>query len=235
MFQSYCNSFENLSLFSTNFARSLNPVSSDISSDSCRVAFHSLILCSSSFSPPDWLLSTHSAQPRVNSAPEKFPLDVLVSFLWDEPNSFFGYPQSIKLVGATQVWMSGNRCYWIGFYLLFYLVLWLAAVALILVTAFHKIVSDLKLSEMRHRREDEMKTTTELDNQLSQPLFILKLEVCTFDHLHQIPPPCTSGNHKFGLFFWVLFFALFCFLPPNFIYLFIDHHRWYLFFIVLNF
>lgn len=168
MFQLYCNSSENLSLFSTNFARSLNPVSSDISSDSCCVAFHSLILCSSSFSPLDWLLSTHSAQPHVNSAPEKFPLDMLVSFLWDEPNSFFGYPQSIKLVGATQVWMSGNRCYWIGFYL----VLWLAAVALILVTAFHKIVSDLKLSEMRHGREDKMKIATKL-NQLPQSLFIL--------------------------------------------------------------
>ena len=59
MYELYCNAFWNLSLLSEHFTRSLNPVSSDISSYSCRIAFQSLILSAAlpfrpaHLSPPD--------------------------------------------------------------------------------------------------------------------------------------------------------------------------------------
>lgn len=132
----------------------LEPSPSDTSSYSHCIAFQSLILPAP--------LSPHPAQSshpigcyqpqcsaRVPSAPGVLPQDMPVSSLWD-PAPLHTHNWS-SCTGPLHIQISGNRCFW--FVYLFVQFYDLAVIALVRVLHVSQVVSDLKPSEMIHRRK----------------------------------------------------------------------------------
>lgn len=155
MFQSYYNSFQSLSLFSVHFPWPLNQTASDISSYAYICIFIDS-LYSPSFSSPGWLLSTHSAQPHVTSAPRTLPQHMLVSFQRHRTNSSFGYRQLIKLhrgYSGSEIWEQ-MLWKWFLFMFLFSSVSWLL-LHLFESDTCHKVISTSHNKSHKNTVEDQ--------------------------------------------------------------------------------